>query len=131
MYEASLPVMVGGISEIADRYDGYLVDLWGCVHNGIEPFPEAVDALADSVFAEFKEVNLLFNNAGVLVDGKSWERPLRDWRWLVDVNVMGVIHGLRSFVPRMLTQGGEGRIINTSSIGGLLGGGAFMAPYPS
>ena len=91
--------------------------------------PEAVDALADSVFAEFKEVNLLFNNAGVLVDGKSWERPLRDWRWLLDVNVMGVIHGLRSFVPRMLTQGGEGRIINTSSIGGLLGGGAFMAPY--
>ena len=60
MYEASLPVMVGGISEIADRYDGYLVDLWGCVHNGIEPFPEAVDALLH-LSRMGKKINLLSN----------------------------------------------------------------------
>lgn len=89
----------------------------------------AVEQLAETVFADHGRVNLLFNNAGVLVDGKSWERKSADWRWLLDVNVMGVVHGIRSFVPRMLQQGEEGRIINTSSIGGLLGGGAFMAPY--
>ena len=60
MSEAPLPVMVGGISEIADRYDGYLVDLWGCVHNGIEPFPEAVDALLH-LSRMGKKINLLSN----------------------------------------------------------------------
>src|SRR5690606_20990427 len=91
----------------------------------------AVEALAASVFETHGKVNLLFNNAGVLVDGKSWERSLDDWRWIFDVNVMGVIHGIRSFVPRMLSQGEAGRVINTSSIGGLMGGGAFMGPYQS
>lgn len=90
---------------------------------------QAVEELAHEVFERHDRVNLLFNNAGVLVDGKSWERPLRDWHWSFDVNVFGVIHGIRSFVPRMLTQGEAGRIINTSSQGGLLGGGTFMAPY--
>lgn len=89
----------------------------------------SVESFSESVFSTHGRVNLLFNNAGVLVDGKSWERPTRDWQWLVGVNVMGVIHGIRSFVPRMLAQNEKGRIINTSSIGGLLGGGAYMAPY--
>ena len=90
---------------------------------------EAVEQLATTAFDRHGKVNLFFNNAGVLVDGKSWERSTRDWRWIVDVNIMGVVHGIRSFVPRMLHQGEEGRVINTSSIGGLLGGGAYMAPY--
>ena len=90
---------------------------------------EAMEALASHVFARHGKVNLLFNNAGVLVDGKSWERSIRDWRWSFDVNVFGVIHGIRAFVPRMLAQEESGRIVNTSSQGGLLGGGAFMGPY--
>lgn len=90
---------------------------------------QAVERLAGDVFAKHGKVHLLFNNAGVLVDGKSWERPMRDWRWCFEVNVFGVIHGIRSFVPRMLTQGEPGRIVNTSSQGGLLGGGTFMGPY--
>ncbi|MCB0058040.1 MAG: SDR family NAD(P)-dependent oxidoreductase, partial [Caldilineaceae bacterium] len=53
---------------------------------------DAVATLAEWVFAEHGKVHLLFNNAGVLVDGKSWDRPLRDWRWILDVNVMGVVH---------------------------------------
>ncbi|MEM8499427.1 MAG: SDR family NAD(P)-dependent oxidoreductase [Pseudomonadota bacterium] len=92
---------------------------------------KAIEQLAQSVFSDYGRVNLLFNNAGVLVDGKCWERELRDWRWVIDVNIMGVIHGVKSFVPRMLSQGETGRVINTSSIGGLLGGGAYMAPYQS
>jgi len=90
---------------------------------------EAVDALAARTFDLRGRVHLLFNNAGVLVSGKSWERSLRDWRWSLDVNVMGVVHGLRSFVPRMLSQGEPGRVVNTASIGGLVGGGPFMGPY--
>ena len=88
-----------------------------------------LEQMAESIFTRFGEVNLLFNNAGVLVDGKSWERKLSDWRWSLDVNVMGVVHGINAFVPRMLAQGSPGRVVNTSSIGGLLGGGAYLAPY--
>lgn len=90
---------------------------------------DAVGAFANSVYAKHGAVHLLFNNAGVLVDGKCWERPLRDWRWIIDVNLMGVVHGLHHFVPRMLKQGEPGRVINTASIGGLLGGGTYMSPY--
>jgi NADP-dependent 3-hydroxy acid dehydrogenase YdfG len=89
----------------------------------------AVQQWAASIFKEHNRVNLFFNNAGVLVDGKSWERSERDWRWNLDVNIMGVVNGIRAFVPQMLLQGESGRIINTSSIGGLLGGGQFMGPY--
>lgn len=90
---------------------------------------DAVGVFADWVYSEYGRVHLLFNNAGVLVDGKSWERPLRDWQWIINVNFMGVVHGVHHFVPRMLKQGEPGRVINTASIGGLLGGGTYMSPY--
>lgn len=90
---------------------------------------DAVGEFAERVFAEHGQVNLLFNNAGVLVDGKCWERPLADWRWIIEVNFMGVLHGIHYFVPKMLKQNSPGRIINTASIGGILGGGTFMSPY--
>ena len=82
--------------------------------------PDAVEQLAVASFETFGRVDLLFNNAGVLLTGYSWERSLEDWKWLLGINVMGVVHGIRSFVPRMLEQGGESHIVNTSSIGGLL-----------
>jgi NAD(P)-dependent dehydrogenase (short-subunit alcohol dehydrogenase family) len=89
---------------------------------------ESVQALADAVFTKFGAVNLLFNNAGVLVDGISWERSVEDWRWSFDVNVMGVIHGIKAFVPRMLAAKLPGVVINTASMGGLLSG-AYLGPY--
>ena len=90
---------------------------------------QAFDELADVAFDAHARVSLFFNNAGVLVDGKSWERTEDDWRWNLDVNIMGVVNGIRSFVPRMLAQAAPGRVVNTASIGGLLGGGAFLGPY--
>jgi NAD(P)-dependent dehydrogenase (short-subunit alcohol dehydrogenase family) len=51
-----------------------------------------------------------------------WEYPLEDWRWAFDVNLMGVVHGLRSFVPRMLAQQAESHIVNTASVAGLVSG---------
>ena len=88
----------------------------------------SVVKLADAAYARFGRVNLLFNNAGVLVDGISWERSLEDWRWNLDVNVMGVIHGIKAFVPRMIAGGEEGIVVNTASVGGLTAG-PFQGPY--
>lgn len=90
---------------------------------------EAFEDVARSVYQRFGRVDYLFNNAGVLVDGKSWERSDQDWRWQLEVNVLGVVNGLRAFIPRLLQQSESSAVINTASIGGLLGGSAYMAPY--
>lgn len=87
--------------------------------------PEEVEALAVTSFETFGSVDLLCNNAGVVPSGRFrpvWEYPLEDWKWSFDVNLMGVAHGLRSFVPRMLAQGTEGHIVTTASVAGLVSG---------
>ena len=81
----------------------------------------SVDALADQVFDRFGAAHLVFNNAGVGLGEakrKIWDLPLNDWRWGIDVNVLGVVHGIKAFVPRMLAGGEEGVVINTSSTNG-------------
>lgn len=81
----------------------------------------SVRALADAVFAEMGGVHVLFNNAGVGLgeaQRKIWDLPLSDWRWGIDVNVLGVVHGIAAFVPRMLAGGEDGVIVNTSSTNG-------------
>jgi NAD(P)-dependent dehydrogenase (short-subunit alcohol dehydrogenase family) len=89
---------------------------------------EDVEALADRVFAEWGQVDLLANNAGVFVGGFLWERPAADLEWVLGVNLWGVLHGIRAFVPRMIAQGTEGHIVNTCSIAGLLGT-PYAGPY--
>lgn len=76
----------------------------------------AVDALADYCFAAFGQVDLLVNNAGVFQGGLCWERSVADWQWAFGVNVFGIIHGQRSFLPRMIAQGTEGHVLNTASV---------------
>ena len=76
---------------------------------------DALEALAARVFDELGGAHLLCNNAGVLVMGMTHERPSQDWDWVLEVNVKGVAHGLRAFVPRMLAQGEGGHIVNTAS----------------
>ncbi|OAI38865.1 hypothetical protein AYO38_08705 [bacterium SCGC AG-212-C10] len=89
----------------------------------------AVTALADSVFAAFGNVHVVCNNAGVAGPfGPMWESPLGDWHWVLGVNLMGVVHGIQAFVPRMLANGDEGHIVNTASMAGLTVGGVG-APY--
>jgi len=78
----------------------------------------SVQALADRVFASHGAVHLLFNNAGVGLGEarmRVWSLPVEDWRWGFGVNLYGVIHGIRAFVPRMLERGEEGVVVNTSS----------------
>jgi NAD(P)-dependent dehydrogenase (short-subunit alcohol dehydrogenase family) len=84
-----------------------------------------VEARGAATLARFGAPHLVFNNAGVGSGGLIWENTVRDWEWVLGVNVWGVIHGLRSFVPRMLAGAKadpayRGHVVNTASMAGLL-----------
>lgn len=81
-----------------------------------------VTALADTALERFDEVHLLFNNAGVGIAGpRVWERTLEDWRWVLGVNLWGVIHGIHAFLPIMMRQSSDlAHIVNTASAAGLM-----------
>ena len=81
-----------------------------------------VEALAQKTLDAFGAVHLLFNNAGVAADANIWESDLAEWEWVMGVNLWGVIHGVRVFVPIMLAQDTECYIVNTASIAGLISG---------
>ncbi|MFW6087885.1 MAG: SDR family NAD(P)-dependent oxidoreductase [Myxococcota bacterium] len=78
-----------------------------------------VEALADEADERMGGVDLVINNAGVAVGGPLEQVSLEDWRWIMDVNLWGVIHGCRVFYPRLRSQG-AGHIINVASAAGLL-----------
>ena len=79
-----------------------------------------MEKLAQKTIDNYGEVNLLCNNAGVaLLNSLTWEHSLSDWEWIMGVNMWGVIHGIRIFVPIMLKQDNVCHIINTSSLAGL------------
>ncbi|NNL66312.1 MAG: SDR family NAD(P)-dependent oxidoreductase [Myxococcales bacterium] len=85
--------------------------------------PESVEALRDAALSEFGKVHVVCNNAGVGGGGGAmWEASLDDWDWGLGVNLMGVIYGIRSFVPVMIEQGEGGHVVNTSSMAGLMPG---------
>ena len=81
---------------------------------------EDVEALARFTIDTFGAVHVVCNNAGVAVGGVSWQHTVKDWQWLLGVNLWGVIHGVRTFVPIMLQQGDECHVVNTASRAGLL-----------
>ena len=86
---------------------------------------EQMDALAAAVKSRFGAPNFVFNNAGVGSGGLIWENSLTDWEWVLGVNLMGVVHGIRLFTPMMLEAAAadpdfEGHIVNTASMAGLL-----------
>lgn len=87
---------------------------------------DELEALAELAYARFGQVDLLFNNAGVLGSGRSWEMDAAAWQRIVDINLLGVVNGLRAFVPRLLAAGRPARIINTASVSGF-----FAAPMLS
>jgi NAD(P)-dependent dehydrogenase (short-subunit alcohol dehydrogenase family) len=85
--------------------------------------PEEIERLAQQTLNAFGGVHILCNNAGVAgAWGRTWENTLEDWQWIVGVNLWGVIHGVRTFVPIMLEQGDECHIVNTASLAGLMSG---------
>ncbi|ETW21142.1 alcohol dehydrogenase [Mycobacterium gastri 'Wayne'] len=76
----------------------------------------SVESLAEQTLRHFGAVHVVCNNAGTggVSEGYLWEHDLADWRWGIDVNVLGVIHGIKAFVPILLEQG-EGHVVNTCS----------------
>jgi NAD(P)-dependent dehydrogenase (short-subunit alcohol dehydrogenase family) len=82
--------------------------------------PESVENLARETYASFGAAHLLFNNAGVSPVGPAWSATLEDWQWTLGVNLMGVVHGIKYFVPRMLEQKDECHVVNTASVAGML-----------
>jgi NAD(P)-dependent dehydrogenase (short-subunit alcohol dehydrogenase family) len=89
---------------------------------------EDVERLARETYAAFGAAHVVCNNAGVAVIGAVHEHSLADWQWVIGVNLWGVIHGVRAFVPRMLAGGDEGHIVNTASMAGLSTA-PFMSVY--
>ncbi|MBK1612043.1 hypothetical protein CKO44_00970 [Rubrivivax gelatinosus] len=84
-----------------------------------------VEALAAATFARFGTPHFVFNNAGVGAGGLIWEQSAKDWEWVLGVNLMGVAHGVRVFVPAMLEAaqadpGYRGHVVNTASMAGLV-----------
>lgn len=90
--------------------------------------PADLEALAGQTFKLHGQVDLLFNNAGVMTTGRSWEIAPEKWEASWKVNVEGILNGIRAFIPRMLAADRPGRIVNTASVGGFLPS-PLMAPY--
>src|ERR671926_395363 len=102
-----------GVSALAVKLD---------VSNGRE-----VEAFAELIDRELGGVHLVCNNAGVSPLGTAWEMSAGDWQWILGVNLWGVIHGVRSFVPRLMKRN-EGHVVNTASVAGIIsppGSGAY------
>jgi NAD(P)-dependent dehydrogenase (short-subunit alcohol dehydrogenase family) len=96
--------------------------------------PESVDELARKTLEAYGKVHVVCNNAGVVADSELaglrvesgftpvWGHSLNDWRWVFNVNLFGVVHGIRTFLPIMLAQDEEGHVVNTASVAGLTSG---------
>lgn len=80
---------------------------------------EAIQQLSDLVFDTYGRLDILCNNAGVACHGLLWEQSVQECDWIIQTNIYSVLHGLRAFVPRMLTQDSPAHIVNTSSMLGL------------
>jgi NAD(P)-dependent dehydrogenase (short-subunit alcohol dehydrogenase family) len=89
---------------------------------------QAVERLGATAVEAFGGLHIAVNNAGVVLRGRAWELSIQDWSRVLDVNLWGVIHGIRSFVPRILDTGGEGHVVNTASMAAVLPR-ALLGPY--
>jgi NAD(P)-dependent dehydrogenase (short-subunit alcohol dehydrogenase family) len=87
----------------------------------------SVRALRDRALDRFGAVHLVHNNAGIGLGGPIWEVTEADWRWILGVNLWGVVHGVATFTPLLIEQG-EGHIVNTASVAGLIAA-PFLGPY--
>lgn len=121
--QGQLDVAVAELRDAGARVEGALVDVRDA---------EAVHALAERVLAEHGRVDVLCNNAGVIAARRPvWEHTADDWRWTVDVNLLGVANGISAFVPAMVAAR-RGHVVNTASMAGLApldggGNGAYSA----
>jgi NADP-dependent 3-hydroxy acid dehydrogenase YdfG len=90
--------------------------------------PDAMTELAETTYRDVGAVRLLVNNAGIEQFGYLWDTPMDNWRRVVDVNISGVFHGVRAFLPRMMATGDQAWVWNLSSVGGVVAI-PLQAPY--
>ncbi len=108
---AALEAAVGKIRASGVRCEGVVTDV---------AKRESVEALADAAFSRMGRVHVVFNNAGVAVAGPVAEMSHDDWRWVIDVDLWGVIHGVEAFVPRLIAQREGGHVLATASFAGVV-----------
>ena len=129
--EAGMKVMLADIEIAAlDRAVGSLRD-FGHNVRGVQcdvADPDSVERAARAAFDAFGKVHILCNNAGVAAGGGIDHISLDNWRWVIDVNLMGVVYAIKNFLPHMLAHGEGGHIVNTASMAGMINGMGF-SPY--
>ena len=119
--EAALDAAVASLAGSGQEIRGVICDVAD---------PTSVDAAAQATFSAFGKVHILGNNAGVGARGGINHIALDNWRWVVDVNLIGVVNGVRAFLPHMRAHGEGGHIVNTASMAGMVNFQRF-APYPA
>jgi NAD(P)-dependent dehydrogenase (short-subunit alcohol dehydrogenase family) len=115
----------GALEAAVDALSGNGAEVLGVVTDVSDA--SSVQALRDRALERFGAVHLVHNNAGIGLAGPIWEISEEDWRWILGVNLWGVIHGVHTFTPLLIEQG-EGHIVNTASIAGLIAA-PFLGPY--
>src|SRR5204862_1491418 len=108
-------VEAGALAESAAAIDGEVLTVVTDVSDAA-----SVENLAAEAFDRFGAVHVVCNNAGVSTFNAIADQTLDDWRWVLGVNLWGVIHGVHAFMPRLLEQGQGGHVVNTASMAGVL-----------
>lgn len=107
------------VPDLVERTTGELIEQGNDVIGVVTDVTDlaSVEALRDATLESFGTVHVVCNNAGIGSgsEGHLWEHHVNDWRWSLDVNVMGVVNGINAFVPTLLAQGVEGHVVNTTS----------------
>src|SRR6185312_13198702 len=127
--QAGMKVMLADIEQ--EALDRALKELSGFEVRGVAcdvADPESVERAAQAAFAAFGKVHVVCNNAGVAASGGIDHISIDNWRWVIDVNLMGVLYGIRSFLPHIRAHGEGGHIVNTASMAGMINGMGF-SPY--
>jgi NAD(P)-dependent dehydrogenase (short-subunit alcohol dehydrogenase family) len=129
--EAGARVMLADIEEkalneaVAGLNNGNLAEVRGIICD-VRDY-QAVERAAQATLDVFGRIHFVCNNAGVSGPGSSDNIHLQTWRWVIDVNLMGLVHGVRAFLPHLKSHGEGGHIVNTASMAGFLGTG--FGPY--
>ncbi|MES5482601.1 SDR family NAD(P)-dependent oxidoreductase [Bradyrhizobium sp. INPA03-11B] len=119
-------IETGALDKAVDALRAGGADVRGVVCDVADP--GSVDGAAQASFLAFGKVHVVCNNAGVAGGGGIDRISVDDWRWVIDVNLMGVVHGIRSFLPHIRAHGEGGHIVNTASMAGM-NAGLGLSPY--
>jgi NAD(P)-dependent dehydrogenase (short-subunit alcohol dehydrogenase family) len=130
--EAGCRVMLADVEEAAlaeavRSLQGVGPEIRGVVCDVADPL--AVERAAENAVSAFGKIHILCNNAGVAGGSGIDDVPLASWRWVLDVNLMGVVHGVHALLPHIRAHGEGGHIVNTASMAGMLAAGMGFSPY--